>query len=129
MGEGCVCRELGEFLFHADHVVAIRPWTTEQQQKDIVEAALSVIGLPYNTAFDWRSHESLYCTELAVYCIEQAGIPTVPAMSSIPKNVLGLFLPFKCLRKEAWLADTFLKTRGYKFVAASEGADRYINKG
>ena len=126
IGEGVICRDFGEFFQHADHIIALRPWHTKEQQNKIVNAAKRVIGLPYNTAFDFKSHKSLYCTELAAYCLEQAGIDP-PKMSRIPKHVVGLFIPIKHFTMYAWLADSFLHLHNCHRVAISKVTSKHLN--
>jgi hypothetical protein len=108
IGQGVVLRDFGITLFHSDWVVAVRPWTTVQQQKQIVDMALSKVNLPYNYSFSLTAPDTYYCTELAAMCICAAGIEA-PQLEPIPKNIFGLFVPIKCLKTTAWLADSFVK--------------------
>jgi hypothetical protein len=122
IGDGVVCRDFGEAFFHSDWIVAVRPWTCPAEQDAIVETAVSEIGKPYNCDFDWKTHKKFYCTELAAYCLEKAGI-VPPDMGEIPKSVAGLLLPFMP-RKKAWLADSFLD---YRLMAASGTSIHHCN--
>ena len=109
ISEGVVCQDVGELLFHADYAMVVRPWETIEQQQKIVHAAVRSVGKPYDFGFDAKNIDSIYCTELASYCIEEAGIPPPP---TTPLRV-KLFSP----KIECVVADSFIK---YPVVACSE---------
>lgn len=109
ISDGVVCQDLGDLLFHADFVMAVRPWTTKEQQEKIVTAAIELVGTKYDFKFDQSSAKEVFCTELAALCIQSAGIEPPQTV----KRRVSLLKP----KKDVTLADYFNR---YPPVVCSE---------
>ena len=72
IAEGVVCQDLGSVLWHADYVMAVRPGKNASTREEIVRAAFSQHGKPYDFDFRQTNQKALFCTELALYAIQQA---------------------------------------------------------
>lgn len=101
--EGVSTFDLLDIFFHYDHLAVIRPWTTEEQQKIIVESALSQVGLEYNFDFADETNDDprLYCTQLGTFCLQKAGIGLPKTMRKITR----LWKPWQVM--EVFAADFF----------------------
>jgi len=106
ISEGVVCQDLGEVLFHEDYVCAVRPWKNEHEQDEIVERAISRVGIPYDFEFK-ASPKALYCTELGGWCCKRVGIEPPKKVLKV-NNLLGLVLPLARFHAPVWIADGFL---------------------
>jgi hypothetical protein len=109
ISEGVVCQDLGEAMFHADWIAAVRPWKTKADQKQIVEAAVAQLGLQYNFEFKPKpTYASFYCTQLGEFCCQKAGIAP-PEQTPVVNSIFGLLTPFQRFKAPAPLADAFVK--------------------
>lgn len=109
ISEGVVCQDVGDLLFHADCAMAVRPWTTTQEQQEIVSEAIRVVGRPYDFKFDQKNMDAVFCTELAAHCVEKAKIDPPQTV----KIRAALFKP----KMDVTLADYFTR---YTPVVCSE---------
>jgi len=109
IAEGVVCQDLGSVLWHADYVMAVRPWKANSERDAIIEAAFEQHGKPYDFDFQQSNQKALFCTELALYCIQRAAIVQP---ESIVKRVKLWEKPRKIV-----LADAYVK---YAPVCCSE---------
>lgn len=71
---GVVTQDVGDLFFHADFVLAVRPWVVEPEQRVIVNYALAQVGKAYDFDFDQADNHRLFCTELALRCCIAAGV-------------------------------------------------------
>lgn len=119
ISDGVVTQDLLEMLLHmVDFAAVVRPWTTPQEQKAIVDFALSCNGLGYNFDFRPDGPPEMYCTELGARSCNAAGIK-VPEQVKVNVSWKGLIpgLSKKYLYP-AYLADYFVKS--YPVVACSK---------
>jgi hypothetical protein len=103
ISEGVVCQDLLDVWHHYDWICAVRPWSDEQEQKSVIDAALSQVGKEYNFDFATVGEPSLYCTELGVYCCEKAAIMPPEKIRRMTK----FWKPWA--REEITIADYFVK--------------------
>lgn len=120
IGEGVVCQDFGEMFFHADYIVALRPFTTEIQQDKIIISALKQVGRSYDFKFNKHEKKKFYCTELAAYCINEAAIER-PQTTLITNSIYGLVLPIRRFKTQAYVADSFLAK--YPIVCVSKSCE------
>lgn len=120
IGEGVVCQDFGEMFFHADYICAVRPHSNKGQQESIVQTALEQVGKKYDFGFNKHEQKRFYCTELAGYAVQCAGLQPPPT-TLIANSVFGLVLPIKAFKTQAWLADEFLC---YPVVCASASVEK-----
>lgn len=120
--EGVMTFDLLDVYHHYDYMCVIRPWKTEEEQRAIVNAALSQHGKPYDFDFQSENIESIYCTELGAYCLQQAGIEA-------PEQILKMTQFWKPWKKnKVYVADAFV----HKFPIVCKTVscnDRKIFKG
>jgi len=107
ISEGIVVQDLGELLFHADQVCAVRPWRNDDERRVIVDTALSQVGLAYNFDFKPSGPKAFYCTELCGYALLEADIHP-PGADRLVTSALGLLLPLDCFKSSVVLADAFV---------------------
>jgi hypothetical protein len=76
-----------EHSLGADFVAAIRPTLSDEARKQVLSAAFAYYGRPYDFDFDFRSDESLVCSEVVYKALSQ-GAPS--AAKGIPlESILG----------------------------------------
>lgn len=120
VSEGVKVQDLGEVLFHADYVLAVRPTNATVKQEEIRKAALSLVDKPYDFFFNPDNKKAVFCTELGKYCLEQIRHPAPPT-TMIKTSVFGKKHPVP-------LADNFCV---YEPVVCSESCrDRnFLSRG
>jgi hypothetical protein len=88
VSEGVKIQDLGEVLFHADYVMAVRPTQAIVKQDEIRRAALSQVNKPYDFMFNPDNRRAIFCTELGKYCLGEVGFPQPPT-TDIKTSLFG----------------------------------------
>lgn len=120
VSEGVVCQDLGELLFHCDHAAVLRPPAAfgEEERSTVIKTALAQVGRDYDFKFDARTPDSLYCTELAAFCLAKASM-LIP--EKVKRNVTwyGLLLPLDRFKADVYIADSFVREMQCVCVSAN----------
>lgn len=109
--EGVGTFDLLDIYYNYDYLAVIRPWTTKEQQKIIVDTALSQVGKEYNFVFLENNDKSLYCTQLGMHCLQKAGIDT-PKMI---KKMTRFWKPWE--ENEIIVSDSYIEK--YKVICTT----------
>lgn len=131
ISEGIVVQDFLDLFSHADWMCIVRPWTTQEQQIAIVDAALKAAGKDYDFGFKQDS-ASFYCTELGAHCCKEAELP-LPETIRLTTSWKGMIIPSDRFKDDVFVADAFaikymlvgtsLSCNDPQFVKASKWRD------